>query len=99
MQATFAVWRARGPNWNPSLTMREQAQWAEHAAFMDELAAQGFVHLGGPLGQGEEILLVIRAKSDEAVRACLAADPWSVAGLLTVRRIAPWTILLDARDK
>lgn len=78
--------------------MREQAQWAEHAAFMDELAAQGLVVLGGPLGQGDEILLVMSAKSEQTARACLAADPWSVAGLLTVRRVLPWTILLDARD-
>lgn len=34
--------------------MREQALWAEHAKFMDALTAEGFVVLGGPLGEGGE---------------------------------------------
>jgi AhpC/TSA family protein len=36
--------------------MRDQAQWAEHAVFMNTLAAEGFVILGGPLGAGEEVV-------------------------------------------
>ena len=54
----FAVRRVRGPAWNASLPMRAQTQWAEHAAFMNALAAEGFVVLGGPLGSGEEVLSV-----------------------------------------
>ena len=77
--------------------MRTQALWAEHARFMNALAADGFVVLGGPLGDGEEVLLVIHADSDEALRARLAADPWSGAGLLAIARVEPWTILLDGR--
>jgi len=34
--------------------MRAQALWAEHAAFMNALATDGFVVLGGPVGPGEE---------------------------------------------
>jgi hypothetical protein len=41
-----------------SRPMRQQEQWAEHApqhaAFMDALADDGFVILGGPLGEQEE---------------------------------------------
>ena len=77
--------------------MRAQVLWAEHARFMNALVAEGFVVLGGPLGAGEEVLLVIHAESDEALRARLAADPWSEAGLLAVARVEPWTILLDGR--
>ena len=77
--------------------MRAQALWAEHAAFMDALAAEGFVVLGGPLGSGEETLLVIDSASEAAARGRLAADPWSGAGLLEIGRVEPWTILLDGR--
>jgi uncharacterized protein len=93
----MAVRRVRGPAWNPALPMREQALWAEHAVFMNALAAEGFVVLGGPLGTGEEVLLVIDADSEETVRTRLAADPWSGAGLLEISRVEPWTVLLDGR--
>src|SRR5688500_18210873 len=91
----FAVRRARGPAWNAALPMRQQTLWVEHAAFMNALAADGFVVLGGPLGDGAEVLLIIDAPSEEAIRARLATDPWSSAGLLEVVRVEPWTILLD----
>ncbi|HEX8033669.1 MAG TPA: hypothetical protein VF510_07465, partial [Ktedonobacterales bacterium] len=59
----YAVLRERGENWNVSLPMRQQEQWEEHAAFMDALADDGFVILGGPLGEGEEkFLLIITAE-------------------------------------
>jgi uncharacterized protein YciI len=79
--------------------MRAQAQWDEHAAFMNALAAEGFVVLGGPLGPGEEILLIIDAASEDEVRSRLAADPWTGSGLLEITRVEPWTVLLDSRAK
>jgi uncharacterized protein YciI len=78
--------------------MRAQALWAEHAAFMEALAAEGFVVLGGPLGRDEEILLVIDSASEDAIRARFAEDPWSESGLLEVVSVEPWTILLDSRS-
>jgi uncharacterized protein YciI len=66
---------------------------------MEALTADGFVVLGGPLGDGEEVLLVIDAESEEAVRARLASDPWSDAGLLAIARVEPWAILLDGRRR
>jgi uncharacterized protein YciI len=97
MPTYLAVRRRRGPRWNAALTMREQALWNEHAAFMNALAADGFVVLGGPLGAGEEVLLIINAASEAAARARLDADPWTSAGLLEIARVEPWTILLDGR--
>jgi uncharacterized protein YciI len=75
--------------------MREQKLWTEHAAFMNALAAEGFVVLGGPLGDGAEVLLIVDASSEDDVRARLAADPWSPAGLLQIARVEPWTVLLQ----
>ena len=78
--------------------MREQALWQEHADFMDALAAEGFVILGGPIGSGEEFLLVIASSTADTVRTRLDADPWSEAGLLETARVERWTILLDGRS-
>jgi len=97
MPTYFAVRRARGPAWNATAPMRDQALWAEHAAFMNALAAEGFVVLGGPLGTGEEVLLVINAASEDIIRARLAADPWTDARLLVVKSVQPWTVLLEGR--
>jgi uncharacterized protein YciI len=98
MTRYFAVRRVQGAAWNPALPRHEQAQWAEHATFMNALAAGGFVILGGPLGAGEEVLLVIDAASEEVIRERLAADPWSEAGLLEIGQVEPWTILLGGRS-
>lgn len=91
-----AVRRIRGRAWDASLPMRAQAQWAEHAAFMNALAAEGFVVLGGPLGAGEEILLIVNAADEATVRARLDDDPWTASGFLDIKSVEPWTILLDA---
>lgn len=77
--------------------MREQYLWAEHAVFMNALAAEGFVVLGGPVGSGEETLLIVDAPGEDAIRSRLEADPWTEAGLLDIARIDPWAILLDGR--
>ena len=95
----LAVRRVHGPAWQADLSMRSQAQWAEHAAFMNGLAAEGFIVLGGPLGSGDEVLLVFDAPREDVVRQRLAADPWSVSGLLEIKSVEPWTILLDSRSR
>jgi uncharacterized protein YciI len=93
----FVVTIGRGPAWDESRRRREQAGWDEHAAFMDALAEEGFVVLGGPLGEidGEYTLLVVDAESDELIRARLADDPW-VGSILTIASVEPWTVWLRA---
>lgn len=96
MSATLlAVVRVPGPAWDPGRSLPEQDGWAAHAAFMNGLAVEGLVVLGGPLGDGGRFLLVLDAPSREAVERRLAADPWTAAGLLSVASVEPWEILLD----
>ncbi len=99
--AYFVVRRGPGPAWDASRPLRAQAGWAAHAAFMDALVAEGVVILGGPLGvsSGAEVLLVVDAPDEAGVRARLAGDPWSAAGLLVVAGVEPWTVLLDGRGR
>jgi uncharacterized protein len=91
----FLVTRARGRSWDRSRLRREQVGWDEHAAFMDGLLADGFVVLGGPVGEGDgdSTLLVVEAESDAEVRARLAEDPWG-EDMLATESIEPWSIFL-----
>jgi uncharacterized protein YciI len=74
--------------------MHEQESWGEHASFMNALVDDGFVVLGGPLGDGRSILLVVNAASKETVRARIASDPWTTMKLLRISSIEPWQIVL-----
>ena len=92
----YAVTRERGENWDAGLSMRQQEQWDEHAAFMNALADEGFVVLGGPLGDGKKILLIIDAESEQEIATRLADDPWTPLGLLRIATVERWEILLRA---
>jgi uncharacterized protein YciI len=61
---------------------------------MNALVAEDFVVLGGPLGDGEKTLLIVDAPDEATIRARLAADPWTSAGLLAIAGIERWEILL-----
>jgi hypothetical protein len=84
-----------GPEWDASRPLEGQTRWEEHAEFMDGLVEDGFVVLGGPLGDGRVVHAIEAASADE-VRQRLATDPWSESHLV-VAAIDPWTIRLDAR--
>lgn len=94
----FVVTREPGPSWDPTRPMREQDDWKGHAAFMDELAAEGFVVLGGPIGDGSHFLFVMDADDEAKIDARLAGDPWVAADCLRTRKIEPWEILLSVSD-
>ena len=65
---------------------------------MDELVDEGFIVLGGPLEGGREVLHAISASSEDELRTRLADDNWHQNGMLTIRLVEPWTILLDGRS-
>jgi uncharacterized protein YciI len=93
----FLVERAKGPAWDHSRGRREQAAWDEHAEFMEGLAGEGFVVLGGPIGagDGENVMLVIDAEDEPSIHSRLADDPWPEEMLTTVS-VRPWQTWLRA---
>jgi uncharacterized protein YciI len=95
--AYFAVTQVHGGGWDASLALRDQKQWAEHAAFMNELEAEGFVVLGGPLGDGDQVLLIFDAEDEQQIASRLNDDPWKLLDLLRIAKIEPWQVLLDSR--
>jgi hypothetical protein len=62
---------------------------------MDALVEQGFVVLGGPIGEGdgEDALLIVDAADEDEVRSRLASDPWS-GTILVVESVEPWQVWL-----
>jgi uncharacterized protein YciI len=99
MMARFVVTRAPGPSWEPAKRTREQAGWDSHAAFMDALADERFVAFGGPAGNENKVVLVVDAPDEATIRARLALDPWTPAGLLRIVAIEPWTVWLGGDER
>ena len=63
---------------------------------MDGLVDAGFVVLGGPLADGDRVVHVVEAESEDAIRGTLARDPWRETHL-RIDTIDPWMIRLDGR--
>ena len=76
----------------------EQPAVADHAAFMNTLADQGFLLFAGPLAGTEQgpvrVLLIMDAGDEAEIHRRLADDPW--AERLVVERVEPWKILVGA---
>jgi uncharacterized protein YciI len=93
----FAVRLERGGPYDFSRDLREQDGFDDHARFMDSLVEEGFIILGGPVSGGRETLQAVSAPSEQAIRERLAEDNWAQNGMLTIKSIEEWTILLDGR--
>jgi uncharacterized protein YciI len=95
----YLVEHVPGPSWDDRRIRRAQARWDEHAAFMDALTEEGFIFLGGPVGEGDGdyALLVVVASSEAQVRARLAQDPWADS-ILTIASVKPWSVWLRASN-
>ena len=95
--ATFALSTEHGPHWDESRGIREQDAWAEHAAFMDGLVDEGFILVGGPLGDGERTLHMVEADDEREIEDRMGADPWAARGLLRIGTLQRWSIWLGTR--
>jgi uncharacterized protein YciI len=96
--AYFTVVREAGPGWTAGTAIVEQPGAGDHAAFINALAAEGFVVLGGPLAGSEHghlgVLLVVKADGEAEVHARLAEDPWVSSGQLRIVSVEPRKLLV-----
>jgi hypothetical protein len=90
----LVVLRRSGPEYDHSKPLEEQSGWLEHAAFMDGLVDDGFILLGGVLGDEVRTAHAVEAGSEDELRETLARDPWSGTHLV-VDSIDAWTIRLQ----
>ena len=97
MRNTFLAFSSAGPNRDFSKDTREQAFWDEHAAFIDQLIADGFILMGGPLIDEGGSMLIINAKDENEVREKLRNDPWVERGILKLESVKRWQIFIDVR--
>ena len=97
MKNTFLAFSSAGPNRDFSKGTREQPFWDEHAAFIDQLVANGFILMGGPLVDEGGSLLIFNAKDENEVREKLKNDPWMQHGTLKLESVKRWQIFIDER--
>ena len=89
----YAVIREAGPAWSAG-GIAAQPGVADHAAFMNALAADRFVLFAGPLAGSEEsrirALLIVGADSEAEIHERLAADPWVLSDHLRTVAVETW---------
>ncbi len=99
MKNTFVTISSAGPNRDPSKTTREQPLWDEHAMFIDQLVAEGFILMGGPLVDEGGAMLIVNADDEAEVREKLKNDPWFERGILKLESVKRWQIFIDERTR
>ncbi len=97
MKSTFVVISSPGPNCDRSMSTREQPLWNEHAAFIDQLVAEGFILMGGPLVDEGGAMLIVNADDENTVREKLKDDPWYTHGILKLESVKRWQVFIDVR--
>ena len=72
----------------------------DHAAFMNNLADEGFVLFAGPLAGSEHdrirVLLIAEAASEADIHRRLADDPWERTQRLVTTSVEPWNLFVGA---
>ncbi len=99
MKTAFVIISSAGPNRDSSKGTREQPLWEEHAKFIDQLVADGFIFMGGPLVDEGGAMLIVNADSEDEVRAKLKNDPWFEHGILKLNSVKRWQIFIDERTR
>ena len=96
----YVVVRQAGPGWTEGKGALEQPGVEQHAAFMDGLAAEGFVLFAGPLAGSEldriRALVIVDAADDGEIRQRLDGDPWVRGDRLVTTSVEPWTLFVGA---
>jgi uncharacterized protein YciI len=83
----FAAFVHRGGAWDDTLPPQEQAGFPDHANFVGELEASGFIAMAGLMQPSNEVLFIIRAESEAAIRARFTQDPWQNDGHARLGRV------------
>jgi uncharacterized protein YciI len=97
MRNAFVVISCAGPKRDLSKDTRQQPLWDEHAAFIDQLVAEGFVLMGGPFIDEAGAMLIVNAGDENEVREKLKNDPWMKYGVLKLESVKRWQIFIDVR--
>jgi uncharacterized protein YciI len=83
-----------GPNWLQKKPVTEQPL-EEHFAYMDQLAAQGKLVLGGGFLDGAGAMGVLRTDTIDKARVLAEQDPSVMAAIVTTE-VHPWLVTVGA---
>jgi len=86
-QRLFAAFVHRAEAWDHALPPQQQAGFPDHAKFVGELEASGFIAQAGLMQPSNDVLFVFRADSEQAVRERMAQDPWQRDGHARLGRV------------
>jgi len=94
----FAVTREAGPGWTDGKGAFDQPAVNDHAAFMNDLASEGFVLFAGPLAGSEHdrirVLLIAEAADETDIHHRLADDPWERTRRVVTTNVEPWNLVV-----
>jgi uncharacterized protein YciI len=93
---TFAAFVQRTERWDSTREPMQQEGFPDHAAFVAELEADGFVALAGLMAPSAEVLFIFLADSEEEVRARMSRDPWQQDGRVRLARVEEIHIRIGA---
>ena len=83
----FAAFVHRSSAWDNSRPPQDQSGFPDHAKFVAELEASGFIAMAGLMQPSNDVLFIFRAESEEAVRLRMAQDPWQKDGHARLGRV------------
>jgi uncharacterized protein YciI len=93
----FAVIREAGTSWMPGGIIGQQGL-DDHAAFMGQLADEGFAIAAGPLAGSEQdrlrALVIVTAEDEGQIHSRLAEDPWTRSRQLRITSIEAWKLFV-----
>ncbi|MCZ4521767.1 YciI family protein [Rhodococcus ruber] len=82
----FIVQYAFSPSSGPGRDIHR----ADHRAWLQNLADQGRLHVGGAYPDGTGAMVIVEADDPDEVRACFDGDPFVAAGLVEALSIVEW---------
>jgi hypothetical protein len=86
-QRFFAAFVHRSTAWDHARSPQEQSGFPDHASFVAELEASGFIAVAGLMQPSNDVLFVFRADSEEDVRKRMSRDPWQQDGHARLGRV------------
>jgi len=85
----FVIHFETGPSWNKSQAPADQPSFREHSVNLNRLRKDGVIAVGARYG--DVGMIVLKARSLDAARAIVEADPGVRSGIFTYR-IAPLSV-------
>ena len=83
----FAAFVHRADAWDQARPPQEQSGFPDHAKFVGELEASGFIAMAGLMQPSNDVLFVFRAESEADVRNRMSLDPWQNDGHARLGRV------------